>query len=41
MDRLDQLRARSRHEIETHEGDLDNTDNGRYFIDEASELLVR
>jgi hypothetical protein len=40
MDRLDQLRARSRHEIEAHAGDLDSTDNGRYFIDEASELLA-
>jgi hypothetical protein len=40
MDRLDQLRARSTHEIEAHEGDLDNTDTGRYFIGEASELLA-
>jgi hypothetical protein len=40
MDRLDQLRARSRHEIEAHEGGLDNTDTGRYFIGEASELLA-
>jgi hypothetical protein len=40
MDRLDQLRARSRHEIEAHAGDLDNTDTGRYFISEASELLA-
>ena len=40
MDRLQQLRARSRHEIEAHEDDLDNTDTGRYFIGEASELLA-
>jgi hypothetical protein len=40
LDRLDQLRARSRHEIEAHAGDFDNTDTGRYFIDEASELLA-
>jgi hypothetical protein len=40
MDRLDQFRARSRHEIEAHAGDLDNTDTGRYFINEASELLA-
>ena len=40
MDRLNQLRARSRHEIEAHEGGLDNTDTGRYFIGEASELLA-
>ena len=40
MDRLDQLRARSRHEIEAHEGGLDNTDTGRYLIGEASELLA-
>jgi hypothetical protein len=40
MDRLDQLRARSRHEIEAHAGDFDNTDTGRYFIDEALELLA-
>jgi hypothetical protein len=40
MDRLAQLRARSRHEIEAHEGDLDSTETGRYFIGEASELLA-
>jgi hypothetical protein len=40
MDRLDQLRARSRHEIEAHEGDLDSTETGRYFINEATELLA-
>ena len=40
MDRLDQFRARSRHEIEAHAGDVDSTDTGRYFINEASELLA-
>jgi hypothetical protein len=40
MDRLDQFRARSRHEIEAHAGDVDGTDIGRYFINEASELLA-
>jgi hypothetical protein len=40
VDRLDQLRARSRHEIEAHMGDLGSTETGRYFLDEASELLA-
>ena len=40
MDRLDQLRARSRHEIAAHAGDLDKTDTGRYVMGEASELLA-
>ena len=40
MDRLDQLRARSRREIEAHAGDLGDTDTGRYFVSEASELLA-
>ena len=40
MDRLDQLRARSRHEIEARAGELDDTDTGRYFVSEASELLA-
>jgi hypothetical protein len=40
MDRLDQLRARSRDEIAAHAGDLDKTDTGRYFMGEASELLA-
>jgi hypothetical protein len=40
MDRLDQLRARSRHEIEAHAGDLGDTETGRYFVTEASELLA-
>ena len=40
MDRLDQLRARSRHEIEAHLGDLAKTETGRFFIDEATELLT-
>ena len=38
MDRLDQLRARSRHEIAAHAGDLDKTDTGRYFLGEPSEF---
>jgi hypothetical protein len=40
VDRLHQLRARSRQEIEAHAGELDDTDTGRYFICEASELLA-
>jgi len=40
MDRLDQLLARSRREIEAHTDDLINTDTGRYFIIEASLLLA-
>jgi hypothetical protein len=40
MDRLAQLRVRSRHEIEAHEGDLDSTETGRYLINEATELLA-
>ena len=40
MDRLDQLRARSRDEIAAHAGDLDKTDTGRYVMGEASELLA-
>ena len=40
MDRLHQLRARSRHEIEGHAGDLGETEPGRYFINEATELLA-
>jgi hypothetical protein len=40
VDRLDQLRARARHEIAAHAGDLGMTDTGRYFMGEASELLA-
>ena len=40
VDRLQQLRARSRHEIDAHAGDLRDTEPGRYFIDEATELLA-
>ena len=40
MDRLQQLRARSRHEIEAHAGDLGDTETGRYFIDQATALLA-
>ena len=40
MDRLDQLLARSRREIEAHTDDLISTDTGRYFIIEASRLLA-
>jgi hypothetical protein len=40
VDRLDQLRARSRHEVEAHAGDLGDTETGRYLIDEATELLA-
>ena len=40
MDRLDQLFARSRREIEAHTDDLGDTETGRYFIDEAAHLLA-
>jgi hypothetical protein len=40
MDRLDQLRARSEHEIEAHAGDLHGTYPGRYLLYEAAELLA-
>ena len=39
MDRLDQLFARSKREIEAHIGELGDTGTGRYFIDEAAQLL--
>ena len=35
VNRLDQLFARSRREIEAHTDDLINTETGRYFISEA------
>jgi hypothetical protein len=38
MDRLDQLVARSQREIEAHTHELGDTDSGRYFINEASDL---
>jgi hypothetical protein len=40
VDHLQQLRARSRHEIDAHAGALGDTEPGRYFIDEATELLA-
>ncbi len=40
MDRLDQLFARSKREIEAHTGVLGDTGTGRYFIDEAAQLLA-
>ena len=39
MDRLDQLFARSKREIEAHTGELGDIGTGRYFIDEAAQLL--
>ena len=39
MDRLDQLFARSKREIEAHTDELGDTGTGRYFIDEAAQLL--
>jgi hypothetical protein len=39
VDRLDQLFARSKREIEAHTGELGDTGTGRYFIDEAAQLL--
>ena len=40
MDRLDQLFARSQREIEAHTDELGDTGTGRYFIDEAAQLLA-
>jgi hypothetical protein len=37
VDRLHQLRARSRQEIEVHAGELGDTDTSRYFIGQAAE----
>jgi hypothetical protein len=39
VDRLDQLFARSKREIEAHTGELGDIGTGRYFIDEAAQLL--
>ena len=39
MDRLDQLFARSKREIEAHPDELGDTSTRRYFIDEAAQLL--
>jgi hypothetical protein len=36
---LDQLFARSKREIEAHTDELGDTGAGRYFIDEAAQLL--
>jgi hypothetical protein len=40
VDRLDQLFARSRREIEAHTGEVGDIGTGRYFIDEAAQLLA-
>ena len=40
MNRLDQLLARSRREIEAHTYDVINTETSRYFILEAAHLLA-
>ena len=40
MNRLDQLLARSRREIEAHTNDVINTETSRYFILEAAHLLA-
>jgi hypothetical protein len=40
VDRLDQLFARSKREIEAHTDELGDTETGRYFIDEAAQLLA-
>ena len=40
MDRLDQLFARSKREIEAHTAGAGDTDTGRYFIDNAAQLLA-
>jgi hypothetical protein len=39
VDRLDQLFARSKREVEAHTDELGDTSTGRYFIDEAAQLL--
>jgi hypothetical protein len=39
VDRLDQLFARSKREIEAHTDELGDTETGRSFIDEAAQLL--
>jgi hypothetical protein len=39
VDRLDQLFARSKREIEAHADELGDTGTGRYFIDEAAQML--
>ena len=40
VDRLDQLFARSLREIEAHSTELAETETGRYFINEAAQLLA-
>ena len=40
MDRLHQLFARSLREIEAHASELAETETGRYFINEAAQLLA-
>jgi hypothetical protein len=39
VDRLDQLFARSKREIEAHTDEPGDTGTSRYFIDEAAQLL--
>ena len=40
MDRLAQIFARSQREIEAHSTELAETETGRYFINEAAQLLA-
>jgi hypothetical protein len=40
VDRLDQMSARSLREIEAHSTELAETETGRYFINEAAQLLA-
>jgi hypothetical protein len=40
VDRLDQLYARSRREIEAHAVEIAATETGRYYVDEAAHLLA-
>ena len=40
MDQLHQLFARSLREIEAHASELAETETGRYFINEAAQLLA-
>ena len=40
VDRLDQLFARSKRDIEAHSPGLSGTETGSYFLDESSHLLA-
>jgi hypothetical protein len=40
VDRLDQLYARSLREIQAHAGEMADMQTGRYFVDEAADLLA-